>query len=200
MAKYEAHQEQQRRDSAVGRSPVKKQVQGSLRASILSSASGGRPDSRATTNASRAGSMSKPGPRNRVEKKLDMLREIHGNPLSESTFVRQWGSVLVSQLGLNFYPTKPRGFDSSVGRSKRTSMVPPRVARSMEEAFSIVPETDESMYLSRYMLGADRTQDHWTGPSARMLPQGTCDEQTHSPPASTNASTALPVNASVRFR
>lgn len=199
MAKFEAHQESQRKEAAVGRGSIKqKEVPCGLRASLLGGAAaaaisagphdgtlaahGGTPSS--SRPVSRAGKAS----RTEHSKKIDLHREIYGDPLSESAPVRQWGSMLVSQLGLNFSPTKPRGYDSSTVRCKRMAKVPPRVAMSLEEAFSIEPESDGSMYLSRCLLGADR------------IPQGSCDMQLQSPLASATASTVLPSNASTRLR
>jgi len=94
-----------------------------------------------------------------LEQELDALREVFGEPLSEGMQVRQWGAVLVGQLGLNSYPTRPRRWDSCVARSKR--LCKPRVASSFEEAFpaSLECATAGSLdagfsSLSRYMLGS----------------------------------------------
>lgn len=199
MAKFEAHQKAQRRELAVGRGSAKPKIerQGTLRASLLggaaasanisgrresgkSGSSPGRPSIAASSSNAAEGKTKSIEPRCETDRNLNLMREIYGEPLSECDPVRRWGATLVSQLGLNFYPTKPKGYDSSIGRSKRATLVPPRVARSLEEAFTIEPESEDSMYLSRYMLGTDR-----------ML-AGSYDAHLSSPMASTVASTAFP--------
>jgi len=199
MAKIAKHQEMQRKEAAVGRGLPKAKNDSSLRASIIGSHSaapsqGGHGGRRAGITQLAAGinngnsaaestKKRKPKAKCEVDKKLDLMRDICGEALSESTPVRRWGATLVNQLGLNLYPTKPNGFDSSIARSKKMSLVPPRVARSLEEAFSIEPETEESRYLTRYMLGFQR------------INAGTCDPQLHSPAASASASIALPAGS-----
>merc|ERR1712070_193930 len=132
-AKFEAHQKAQRRELAVGRGSAKPKIerQGTLRASLLggaaasanisgkSGSSPGRASIAASSSNAAEGKTKSIEPRCETDRNLNLMREIYGEPLSECDPVRRWGATLVSQLGLNFYPTKPKGFDSSTGRSKR---------------------------------------------------------------------------------
>lgn len=175
MAKFEAHQEVQRKEAAVGcrAKPKVEGLRGSLRASLF----GGRAPAPVETQASPSGGRKSRGATaSSIESNLDLMRDIFGPPLSEQEPVNQWGATLVNQLGLNFSPSKPRGFGNSMSRCRRMRMGPPRVARSIEEAFSVGPESEESIYLSRYMLGNSR------------MATGQSDQQ-HSPPVSPPAST-----------
>lgn len=96
-----------------------------------------------------------------LDKELDNLREILGEPLSEDKQVRQWGAMLVGQLGLNSYPTKPKRWDWCAARTHQ--LCTPRVATSIQEAFGPSLEFSPGgsldggfgfSSLSRYMLGS----------------------------------------------
>mmetsp|Transcript_98721 Transcript_98721/g.156071 ORF Transcript_98721/g.156071 Transcript_98721/m.156071 type:complete len:383 (-) Transcript_98721:11-1159(-) len=152
MTKLEAHNKQKEADKARGFvQEIPDKVQGSLRAGLLggasaSSSSGASPQQKsATRSASRSGN---------GHPDLERLREIAGKPVSEGGKVKQWGATMVAQLGLNFYPSKPDGWGTRAAKSK--NMTSPRVARSMEEALTIERESDESLFLSRFLLGSER--------------------------------------------